>query len=47
VRAKLHDDAVARGLGANTAKLKYSFELLAYLGIMCVLKLSGYCRVVS
>ncbi len=25
VRAKLHDDAVARRLGAHTAELKYNF----------------------
>ncbi len=39
VRAKLHDDAVTRGLGANAAELKYSFDLLDSFGIICVLNI--------
>jgi hypothetical protein len=38
VRAKLHDNAVAWRLGANTAELKYNFDLLDYIGIICVFK---------
>jgi hypothetical protein len=36
VRAKLHDDAVARRLGANATKLKDNYKLLGSLSIICV-----------
>ena len=49
VRAKLHDDAVARRLGANAAELKYNFGLLGFYlyNLLNLLKLGGYCRVLS
>jgi hypothetical protein len=34
VRAKLHDDAVARRLGANAAELKYNLDLLDSIAVL-------------